>query len=99
MKKLTILAIGGAGYVLGARAGRGRYEQIASTARSVARNPRVRSAAGKAQDTVAHQAPVVADAVKDKATSAASTVSDKLHRTGQDTPTSTPAGTTAPPLS
>ena len=67
-KKLTLLVAAGAGYVLGARAGRGRYEQIASTAARVKRNPRVQAAATKAQDTVAQQAPVVASAVKDKVT-------------------------------
>lgn len=66
MKKLTLLAAAGAGYVLGARAGRGRYEQIAGGARRVAGSPKVQAAASKAQETVAHQAPVVASAVKDK---------------------------------
>jgi hypothetical protein len=68
MKKLTLLAAAGVGYVLGARAGRGRYEQIAGGARRVAGNPKVQAAASKAQETVAHQAPVVATAVKDKVT-------------------------------
>ena len=39
MSKLTLLAAGAAGYVLGARAGRERYEQIAAGARKVAGNP------------------------------------------------------------
>jgi hypothetical protein len=78
MKKLTLLAAAGAGYVLGARAGRERYEQIVAGAQRFAGNPTVQSAAGKAQDTVAQQAPVVADAVRDKAGSAASAVTDRL---------------------
>ena len=69
-----------AGYVLGSRAGRERYEQIAESARKFMGNPTVQSAASKAQETVATQAPVVADAVKDKATSAASAVADKVSR-------------------
>ena len=44
MKKLPVLAAGAAGYVLGARAGRQRYEQIASGARSVMGNPKVQAA-------------------------------------------------------
>ena len=84
-KKMSLLVAAGVGYVLGARAGRGRYEQIADGARRFAGNPKVQAAAGKAQDTVAQQAPVVASAVKDKATSAASTVQDKVSDTfGKD---------------
>jgi hypothetical protein len=81
MKKLSLLAAAGVGYVLGARAGRARYEQIASGARRVAGNPKVQAAAGRAQETVAQQAPVVASAVKDKASAAASTVQEKVSDT------------------
>jgi hypothetical protein len=81
MKKMTLLAAAGVGYVLGARAGRARYEQIANGARRFAGNPKVQAAAGRAQETVAQQAPVVASAVKDKATSAASTVQEKVNDT------------------
>jgi hypothetical protein len=84
-KKISLLVAAGVGYVLGARAGRERYEQIADGARRVAGNPKVQAVAGKAQETVAQQAPVVASAVKDKATSAASTVQEKVSDTfGQD---------------
>ena len=69
--------------------GRGRYEQIAHGASRFAGNPKVQAAAGKAQDTVAQQAPVVASAVKDKATSAASTVQDKVSDTFGTGPTTT----------
>jgi len=82
--KSTLLIGFAAGYVLGSRAGRERYEQISAGARKLAGNPTVQSAASKAQETVAAQAPVVADAVKEKAASAASTVSDKMHRDGGD---------------
>lgn len=80
-----------AGYVLGSRAGRERYEQIADGARKLAGNPTVQSAASKAQETVVTQAPVVADAVKDKATSAASAVADKVSRDSDPAPTGTNA--------
>lgn len=43
MKKLVLLAAGAAGYVLGARAGRDRYNQIRDAAVSVSRNPKVQS--------------------------------------------------------
>lgn len=81
LRKLTLLIALGAGYVLGARAGRERYEQIADGARRFAGNPKVQAAADKAQETVAQQAPVVASAVKDKATSAATAVQDKVNDT------------------
>ena len=75
-----------AGYVLGSRAGRERYEQIADGARRFAGNPTVQSAASKAQETVVTQAPVVAEAVKDKASSAASAVADKVTRDDDSAP-------------
>lgn len=96
MSKLSLLAAAGVGYVLGARAGRERYEQIAGGARRVAGNPTVQAAATKAQDTVKEQAPVVASAVKDKAASAASTVQDKVSDTfGKDDDDATPSSAAA----
>ena len=38
MKKLTVLAIFGLGYVLGAKAGRDRYEQIRGLAQTASKN-------------------------------------------------------------
>ncbi len=52
MSKLTMLLAGAAGYVLGAKAGRERYEQIRSTAQRVARDPRVQRRAQEAQTVV-----------------------------------------------
>jgi hypothetical protein len=45
VKKLTLLVAAGAGYVLGSRAGRERYEQIKTQATKTWNNPKV-------QDTV-----------------------------------------------
>ena len=56
MKKLMLLIAGGVGYVLGARAGRERYDQIKRAATRVKEDPRVQEKA--------HQA---ADLAKDKA--------------------------------
>ena len=66
MKRILLLAGIGVGYVLGARAGRDRYEQIRTTARRLAADPRVQSAKGKAQDAVATQAAAAADVAKEK---------------------------------
>jgi uncharacterized protein YjbJ (UPF0337 family) len=78
MKKLTLIAGVAIGYVLGSRAGRERYEQIKSGAGKVAQNPKVRAAAGKAQEAAGHQAAVVAEAAKEKVVDAASTAADKV---------------------
>ncbi len=74
MKKLLFLVAIAAGYVLGARAGRQRYEQIKQMFVKVKDDPRVQSAAHSAADTARQQAPVV----KDKITAAASTAADKV---------------------
>jgi hypothetical protein len=60
--KLTVLAGLGAGYVLGAKAGRERYEQIAGKAQELWRDPRVQQKAGQAQQLVKDKAPGSADA-------------------------------------
>ena len=49
MAKLSFLAGFGAGYVLGARAGRGRYDQIRRAYDHAKDDPRLQSAAGVAQ--------------------------------------------------
>ena len=78
MKKLLLLVAGGIGYVLGTRAGRERYDQIAGLATKVKNDPRVQDAAHQAAETAKAQAPVV----KDKVTSAASTAADKVTPSG-----------------
>ena len=80
MSKLSLLAAAGVGYVLGARAGRERYEQIRTQAQKVAGNPRVQDAAHKAQDAAATQAAAAAGVVKDKVADVASTATDKVRR-------------------
>ena len=97
MSKLFTLTVFGAGYVLGARAGRERYEQIASGARKVAGNPKVQAASSRAQETIAQQAPVVAEAVKDKAAAAAHTVQEKVSdKFGGDDSSSSNGSASAP---
>ena len=66
-----------AGYVLGSKAGRRRYEQISSAARTVRNNPKVQEAAGKVQ----HQAADAISTAKDKASSA---IGDRLHGHSDD---------------
>lgn len=72
MRKATFLTGFAAGYVLGARAGRGRYEQIRAMAQNVARNPTVQSTAS----ALGQQATDALGTAKDKA---AATVGSSLH--------------------
>ena len=78
MKKLILLAAAAVGYVLGARAGRERYEQIMAMVNRVKNDPRVQEKAHQAVDLAREQAPVVADKVTSAASAAASQVSDKV---------------------
>lgn len=81
MKKLLLLAVAGVGYILGARAGRERYDQIARLATKVKEDPRVQDAAATAAETAKTQAPVV----KDKVVAAAGTVADKVQPSADST--------------
>src|SRR5688572_31283141 len=72
--KATFLAGFATGYVLGARAGRARYEQIRDAARAFASNPTVQSTANSLQ----HQAGEALTTARDKAAgSLGSTLQDK----------------------
>jgi hypothetical protein len=75
MRKLLLLAAFAVGYVLGARAGRERYDQIMATMMRVKNDPRVQEKAHQAVDVAKAQAPVVADKVTSAASAAASKVS------------------------
>jgi hypothetical protein len=74
MRKLMLLAAVAIGYVLGARAGRERYDQIMQLASRVKNDPRVQEKAHQAVDLAKEQAPVVADKVTAAAGAAASKV-------------------------
>jgi hypothetical protein len=85
MRKLMLLASVAVGYVLGARAGRERYDQIMTLVGQVKNDPRVQEKAHQAVDLAKDQAPVVAD----KVTSAASAAAAKV--TGNDSGDTPPA--------
>jgi hypothetical protein len=74
MRKLMLLAAVAVGYVLGARAGRERYDQIMSLVSRIRNDPRVQATAHQAVDLAKDQAPVVADKVTSAASAAASKV-------------------------
>ena len=52
MRKFSFLVGFGAGYVLGAKAGRERYEQLRRLYENLASSPQVRQATGRAKDVV-----------------------------------------------
>ena len=78
MSKLKMLVAGGIGYVLGARAGRERYEQIKAAATRVRTNPQVQEKTQQAVDLAKEQAPVVKDKLGDKLSGAAEAAKAKV---------------------
>lgn len=78
MRGRILLVIGfGAGYVLGAKAGRQRYEQIASAADKVWNNPTVKKQRHEVQHMVETQAPKLVEQAKGVAGDAMSKVGSK----------------------
>lgn len=77
MSKIVTLTVAAGGYILGARAGRERYEQIAAKAKKLWNNPKVQQAAADAKDVVAEQAP----GMKEKATRSAKKAAARVKST------------------
>ena len=84
MRKLLLLVAVGVGYVLGARAGRERYEQIMGTVDKVKSDPRVQQKTQQAVDVAKQQAPVVADKVTSAASAATAAAKDKVSGSSDD---------------
>lgn len=91
MSKLSFLAGLGVGYVLGAKAGQKRYNQIRTQADRVWSSGPVQSRVDTVKQTIKEQAPVVAAKLGDAAKSAGSSAKD--HLTGEDLPPSLHRGT------
>ena len=81
-KKLTLAAAAGAGYVLGAKAGKERYAQIESKFREIAGMPAVQSATA----TVVETASSVADTAKSTVNDKVEAVADKASSSSSKTP-------------
>ena len=79
--KLKMLVGFGAGYVIGARAGRERYDQIAGKAQEWWRDPRIQEKAEHAQQVVKEK---VGDRVKSKVNGEAGRAGDN-HPSGSGT--------------
>ncbi|MBK5307698.1 MAG: hypothetical protein JJD92_13510 [Frankiaceae bacterium] len=78
IRKLTLLAGFGAGYVLGAKAGTERYDQIAGTFREIAGLPAVQDVTSTLADTAGQ----LGDKAKTAVTEKVAAVGDKV--TGAD---------------
>jgi oxygen-dependent protoporphyrinogen oxidase len=89
--RILFLTGAAVGYVLGARAGRRRYEQIKAGAERLWNDPKVQStvdqAVGQVQGFVKDKAPQVQAAVTDRAKKAVSQVTKR----GNDTVSASPA--------
>ena len=80
--KTTFLAGFATGYVLGARAGRQRYEQIAAAARNFASNPKVQETAGSLQTQAADLAATAKEKVASRRSAAADDTYDVVEMRG-----------------
>jgi len=78
VKKLSVLVIGAAGYVLGSRAGRERYEQIKGQATKLWNKPVVQGAADNVEQAVKSTASDVGSKIADVASDAGSKVVHKV---------------------
>ena len=78
MNKLMLLAAGGVGHVLGARAGRERYDELAAGFNKVRNNPTVQEKTQQATDYAAAKAPVVKEKVAEASSAAAGKVGDTV---------------------
>jgi len=93
MRGKILLIVGvGIGYVLGAKAGRGRYDQIATTASRLWNSDGVQKQVVKAEDFVKDHAPDVAELVGEtakKAVNAATKRGSTTRTTGRTRSTGT----------
>ncbi|HZJ07337.1 MAG TPA: hypothetical protein VFD59_17995 [Nocardioidaceae bacterium] len=80
MGKLMLLGAGAAGYVLGAKAGRERYEQISRQAQKIRGNPTVAQKVDEAKDVAREAASTATDKVRSQAEGAHSSPGSDVGR-------------------
>lgn len=95
MKKLTVLIAGAAGYVLGSRAGRQRYEQIKTQATKVWNNPKVQDTVETVQEQAKTTGADVASTVGSKVAETAGDVKNKVTGSSDDPTHSAGAGSSS----
>lgn len=82
MSKILLVGVAAAAYVLGAKAGRERYQQITNTAQRWWNDPRVQKKRSQATETVKDKAPEA----KQKLSGAAKHAADKAKSDSPDDP-------------
>lgn len=87
MSKITMAAAFGAGYVLGARAGRDRYREIRAKATSLWQSDAVQTQAAKAREVAKEQGVKVQEAARDRLPAQLGGKSEERPSSGQDDPT------------
>ena len=99
MGKATLVVGLAAGYVLGTRDGRERYEQIKTQATRFVQDPRVQRKASQAQDLAKEKAPQASAKIADSAHKAGDKASGKVSsKVGRDTGTATESSTSTTPV-
>jgi hypothetical protein len=83
-KKLTLAAAAGAGYVLGAKAGKERYAQIESKFREVCGMPAVQNATASVKETASGVADTAKSTVNEKVGAVADKTSKSSSKNDQD---------------
>jgi hypothetical protein len=97
MKGKILLVVGlGVGYVLGARAGRGRYEEIKDAVGKFWNDPRVQKQRTQAEEFVKDKAPDVAEFLSDGAKKVASQVTSAKSTAANTTAAKKPAARKTP---
>ncbi len=96
MRGKILFVVGlGVGYILGARAGREKYNQIKRTVERFWNDPRVQKGVDDVQGFVKDKAPEVADFVSDNAKKVAQQVSS-ARKSGTRSSSTTPSTSTTP---
>lgn len=95
MGKATLVVGLAAGYVLGTRDGRERYEQIKTQATRFVQDPRVQRKASQAQDLAKEKAPQASAKIADAAHKAGDKAASKV---GRNTGTATESSTSTTPV-
>ena len=80
-RKLLFVVGLGAGFVLGARAGRERYDEIVAAANKVWQNPRVAKARADVEAYAREQAPIIAERAEAAAKAAPGVIKDAADKT------------------
>jgi hypothetical protein len=96
VKKLLLIGAAAAGYVLGTKAGRERYEQIRRHSSKVWNSEPVQHGVHEAEGAAKHAASAAGSKVADAASTAGSKVAAKV-RNDDDPSTSTPPPSSAGP--